>query len=325
MNRSTNRIAAAFAVSLGALAVSAGASFAEWPDRAVKIIAPAAAGGASDTFGRLLTQHLGEMFKERFFLENRPGAGGLVGSAAVANSDPDGYTYLVSNVGYVVIAPLASNKPGFDTMKDLTHVAYLGGPPIAFVVNPALNVKTLDEFLKYAREKGPVDYSSPGRGTLGHLVAERFAEKVGIKVQHIPTRGGSAAVTDLITGTVNFGSMTWTSALGQIKAGKLVPLAVTSERRMPDFPDVPTLKELGYPDFVEVTWFGISAPAATPKDIVMKMSKGINEILARPEIKDRLEKDGNELKPMTPEEFTAFMGDEFKKWTPIASALRATQ
>ena len=253
MNRSF-----ASAVSLAAFFVFAAPSSvqAEWPDRAVKIIAPAGAGGASDTFGRLLAQHLGEIFKERFYLENRPGAGGLVGSAAVANSEPDGHTFLVSNVGYVVIAPLASNKPGFDTMRDLAHVAYLGGPPIAFVVNPSINVTNLAQFMEYAKKNGPVDYSSPGRGTLGHLVAERFAEKTGIKVQHIPTRGGAAAVNDLITGTVKFGSMTWTSALGQIKAGKLVPLAVTSERRMPDFPDVPTLKELGYPEFVEVTWFG---------------------------------------------------------------------
>lgn len=318
-------IAVAIAAVLGALSIGTQDARAEWPDRPVKIIAPSASGGASDTFGRLLTQHLGETFKERFFLENRPGAGGLVGSAAVANADPDGYTFLVSNVGYVVIAPLASAKPGFDTMRDLTHVAYLGGPPIVFVVNPAIGVTNLAQFMDYAKKTGTVDYSSPGRGTLGHLVAERFAEKTGIKVQHIPTRGGSAAVTDLITGTVNFGSMTWTSALGQIKAGKLVPLAVTSERRMPEFPDVPTLKELGYPEFVEVTWFGIAAPAATPKDIVQKMNKAIRETLDRPEIKDRIERDGNELRPMTPEEFTAFMHEEFKKWTPIASSLRATQ
>ena len=315
------RIAIALAAALGVVAVFTPAA-ADWPDRAVKIIAPSAAGGASDTFGRLLTQYLSEMFKERFYLENRPGAGGLIGSAAVANSDPDGYTFLVSNVGYVVIAPLASSKPGFDTMRDLAHVAYLGGPPIVFVVNPSLNVTTLDQFLEYARKGGPVDYSSPGRGTLGHLVAERFAEKVGIKVQHIPTRGGSAAVTDLVTGTVGFGSMTWTSALGQIRAGKLVPLAVTSERRMPDFPNVPTLKELGYADFVEVTWFGIAAPAATPKDIVNKMNKGILEVFARPDIKERVERDGNEMKAMSPEEFTAFMAKEFEKWGPIASALR---
>jgi len=295
---------------------------AEWPDRAVKIIAPSAAGGASDTFGRVLTQHLGEMFKEKFYLENRPGAGGLIGSAAVANAEPDGYTFLVSNVGYVVIAPLASDKPGFDTMRDLAHVAYIGGPPIVFVVHPSLNVKTLGEFMDYARKNGPVDYSSPGRGTLGHLVAERFADKTGIKVQHIPTRGGSAAVTDLVAGTVKFGSMTWTSALGQIRAGTLIPLAVTSEKRMPGFPDVPTLKELGYSDFVEVTWFGIAAPANTPREIVTKMNGAINEVFARPDVKERNDHDGNEVKPMTPEAFTEFMGNEMNKWRPLAGMLK---
>jgi tripartite-type tricarboxylate transporter receptor subunit TctC len=295
---------------------------AEWPDRAVKIIAPSAAGGASDSFGRVLTQHLGEMFKEKFYLENRPGAGGLIGSAAVANAEPDGYTFLVSNVGYVVIAPLASDKPGFDTMRDLAHVAYIGGPPIVFVVHPSLNVKTLGEFMEYARNNGPVDYSSPGRGTLGHLVAERFADKTGIKVQHIPTRGGSAAVTDLVTGTVKFGSMTWTSALGQIRAGTLIPLAVTSEKRMSGFPDVPTLKELGYSDFVEVTWFGIAAPANTPREIVTKMNGAINEVFARADVKERNDSDGNEVKPMTPEAFTEFMGNEMNKWRPLAGMLK---
>jgi len=316
-----------FRTSIALVAALAAAWFAspakaEWPDRAVKIIAPSAAGGASDTFGRVLTQHLGEMFKEKFYLENRPGAGGLIGSAAVANAEPDGYTFLVSNVGYVVIAPLAADKPSFDTMRDLAHVAYIGGPPIVFVVHPSLNIKTLAEFMDYARNNGPVDYSSPGRGTLGHLVAERFADKTGIKVQHIPTRGGSAAVTDLVAGNVKFGSMTWTSALGQIRAGTLVPLAVTSEKRMPGFPDVPTLKELGYSDFVEVTWFGIAAPANTPREIVTKMNGAINEVFARPDVKERNDNDGNEVKPMTPEAFTEFMGHEMTKWRPLAGMLK---
>ena len=315
------RIAVAFAAALGAVVTSFPAA-AEWPERAVRIIAPSAAGGASDTFGRLLAQHLGEMFKERFYLENRPGAGGLIGSAAVANSDPDGYTFLVSNVGYVVIAPLASDKPGFDTMRDLTHVAYIGGPPIVFVVNPSLNIKTLDQLLDYARKNGPVDYASPGRGTLGHLTAERFAAKAGIKMQHIPTRGGAAAVTDVVAGTVGVGSMTWTSALGQIAAGKLVPIAVTSDQPMPGYPGIPTLKSLGYDDFVEVTWFGISAPANLPKEIVQKMNRGIQEVLARADVKQRLEQEGNEIKAMTSEQYTAFMASEFKKWGSMASVLR---
>lgn len=317
MSRASIALVAAFAAACFACPAKA-----EWPDRAVKIIAPSAAGGASDTFGRVLTQHLGEMFKEKFYLENRPGAGGLIGSAAVANAEPDGYTFLVSNVGYVVIAPLAADKPGFDTMRDLAHVAYIGGPPIVFVAHPSLNVKTLGEFMDYARKNGPVDYSSPGRGTLGNLVAERFADKTGIKVQHIPTRGGSAAVTDLVAGTVKFGSMTWTSALGQIRAGTLIPLAVTSEKRMPGFPDVPTLKELGYSDFVEVTWFGIAAPANTPREIVTKMNGAINEVFARPDIKERNDSDGNEVKPMTPEAFTEFMGNEMNKWRPLAGMLK---
>ena len=169
-------------------------------------------------FGRLVCDHFSEAFHERCFVENRAGAGGLIGMAAAAQAAPDGYTLATSSIAYNVIAPAISPNPGFDPMKDFTHIAYIGGPPNVFVVNPALNVRSLAELVALGRRGAAIDYVSPGVGTLGHLTAEVFAQKAGIKLQQIMTKGGSQAMMDLISGNVNVGTMTWTSALAQIRA-----------------------------------------------------------------------------------------------------------
>ena len=182
------------------------ANAAEWPTRPVRIIAPATPGGAADTFGRILTDHLPDILGGRFFVENRAGAGGLIGAQATANAEPDGYTYVTSSVAYHAIAPAMSPNPGFHPLRDFTHIAYIGGPPNVFVVNPGLGVRSLKELMERARGGQPIDYVSPGVGTLGHLTAERFAQLAGIKLQHVPTRGGSQAMIDLVAGTVQLGN-----------------------------------------------------------------------------------------------------------------------
>jgi tripartite-type tricarboxylate transporter receptor subunit TctC len=307
------------AIALGFLCCSLAAAHAsDWPNRPVRIISPASPGGASDTFGRILAQHFGDIFNQRFYVENRAGAGGLIGAAAAANAPADGYTFVTSNVAYVVIAPAASANPGFDTMRDFTHIAYIGGPPNVFVVNPSAGVKTLEEFLPFARRSGPLPYVSPGVGTVGHLTAVRFAQKANIQLTHIPNKGGSTAITDLVAGTVNFGSLTWTSALGQIRSGHVIPLAVSSEKRLAEYPNVPTLKELGYDDLVATTWFGLSGPAGLPADMVQKLNRAVIQVLEMPVVKERLDRDAIETKPMSPDEFTAFMASEIAKWSPLA-------
>ncbi len=299
------------------------ASASDWPNRPVRIVSPAAAGGTSDTFGRILAQHFSGIFNQRFYVENRGGAGGLIGSSAVVNSEPDGYTLLTSNVGYVIIAPAAAEKPPFDTMTDFTHIAYIGGPPNVFIASPSLGIRTMKEFMEYARKQDMIDYVSPGLGTLGNMIAERFAARTGIKFQHIPSKGGGRAIMDVVAGTVKIGSIAYTSALAQIRSGQVVPLAVSSAERIPEFPDVPTLKELGYADFVDTVWFGLSGPAKMPKDIVEKINKATYQVLQRPEIRERLLQDGVEMRSMTPDEYTRFMSDEVGKWAPMAKALRA--
>src|SRR5262245_9875763 len=228
------------------LALATPATAADWPVRPIRIIAPSTPGGAADMFGRLLCEHFGEAFHERCFVENRAGAGGLLGTAATAQAAPDGYTLTTSSTAYHVIAPAVSANPGFDPIKDFTHIAYIGGPPNVFVVNPALGVRSLKELVELGKRGAPIDYVSPGVGTLGHRLAESFAQKSGIKLQQIMTRGASQGLMDLVAGTVNFGTMTWTSALGQIRAGRVIPVAVSAGARLAEYPELPTFGELGY-------------------------------------------------------------------------------
>jgi tripartite-type tricarboxylate transporter receptor subunit TctC len=304
--------------TITAVGMGTEACASDWPSRPVRIVAPAAPGGASDLLGRILAPHLSEILNQQFYIENRGGAGGLIGSALVANAPPDGYTFLTSNVGYIVTAPMTAAKPPFDPLRDFTHVAYIGGPPNVFVVHPSIGVKTLQGFLDYARKQDVVDYVSAGAGTLGNLMAERFAAQTGIKLQHILGKGGGPAMIDVVSGTVKFCSITYSSALGQMRAGTVVPLAVSSAERMPEFPSVPTLKELGYPEFVDTVWFGLSGPANLPKDIVERLNTSTYQVLQMPEIQKRMAEDGIETGMMTPADFTSFIANEVMKWSPIA-------
>jgi tripartite-type tricarboxylate transporter receptor subunit TctC len=294
------------------------AAAGDWPTRPVRIIAPSTPGGAADMFGRLLCDHFSETFHERCFVENRAGAGGLIGTAATAQAAPDGYTLTTSSTAYHVIAPVVSLNPGFDPLKDFTHIAYIGGPPNVFVVNPALGVRSLAELVELGRRGQPIDYVSPGVGTLGHLLAEYFAQKSGIKLQQIMTKGASQGMMDLVSGTVNVGTMTWTSALSQIRAGKVVPLAVTSRARLAEFPDLPTFKDLGYDELTAVTWFALSGPAGLPSDITERLNHAVGQMLQLPDVRARLDRDAIETRTMTSQEFTSFVASEIDKWAPIA-------
>jgi tripartite-type tricarboxylate transporter receptor subunit TctC len=310
------------AVALVVFAVTCGGSVAvpaaDWPTRPVRIIAPSTPGGAADMFARLLCDHFSETFRERCFVENRAGAGGLIGTAATAQAAPDGYTLTTSSIAYHVIAPAVSPNPGFDPIKDFTHIAYIGGPPNVFVVNPALGVRSLVDLVELGRRGQPIDYVSPGVGTLGHLLAEFFAQKTGIKLQQIMTKGASQAMMDLVSGNVNVGTMTWTSALSQIRAGKVIPIAVTSGARLEEFPDLPTFKEQGYADLTAVSWFALSGPAGLPNDITLRLNAAVARMLERPDVRKRLDRDAVETRAMTSEEFTGFVASEIEKWAPVA-------
>jgi tripartite-type tricarboxylate transporter receptor subunit TctC len=285
----------------------------------VRVIAPFAAGGSADTLGRAFSDQLSQTLGQPFVVDNRAGAGGVVGSQEVARAQPDGYTFVVSGIASHVIAPATNPKAGFDPMKNFTHVAYFGGPPIVIVAHPSVGVKTFAELKTWAKaQKDPVAYVSPGAGTLGNLVAEFWADQDKLKVEHVPYRGAALAINDLVAGHVKLGSMTWTSALGQIRSKAIVPLAVSSANRMPEFPDVPTLKELGYPDLVATTWFSLSAPANLPKAIVDKVNAAVLAAMDVPAVRKRLETEGMEIEKMSADAFTKFVQAEIDKWAPVA-------
>jgi len=316
-------ILAACAALLAALAGSSQDAQAQsWPTRPVKLIAPFAAGGTSDTLGRLVAEHLPALLHQPFYVENRVGAGGLIGSKEVASAAPDGYTFVISGIASHVIAPAFSRNPPYDGVRDFTHVAYLGGPPVVLVVHSSLGARSFKEFLDLARASPEgLNYVSSGVGTHGFLFAEDMARREHVKLVHVPYKGSNPAVLDLIAGHVKIGAMAWSSAVEQIRAGNLQALGVSSENRLPGFPDVPTFKELGYPDLVAATWFSLSGPAKLPSDITHRLNAAVIDVMKNADVRQRMAQEGAEIRLMTPEELTTFVEAETARWAPIAKAI----
>jgi tripartite-type tricarboxylate transporter receptor subunit TctC len=244
-----------------------------------------------------------------------------VGSEIVSNAAPDGYTLVVSGIASHVIAPNLPRGTPYDPMKDFTHIALFGGPPAVLAVNPSLPAKTLKEFIALAKKQpGKLTYGSPGNGTQGQLVAELFKREAGIDLLHVPYKGASAAVADLLGGQISSVSTTLTTASGQIKGGKARGLALSSAKRLPDYPDIPTFAEQGYPNIIGTVWFSLSGPAGLPADIVNKLNAEVREALKSPKVHERLRHDGIEPNDLDAKQFTAFVAEELKRWAPIVKA-----
>jgi tripartite-type tricarboxylate transporter receptor subunit TctC len=296
-----------------------------WPAKPVHIVVPFAPGGTADTLGRIAAQKLTESLKENFIVENRPGAGGVIGSELVAKAEPDGYTLVVSGVASHCIAPALSKNFPFDPLRDFTHIALFGGPPGVLVVNPSLPAQDLKQFIAYARANpGKLAYGSPGNGTQGHLIAEQLKQVTGIDMTHVPYKGASLAVADLIAGHVMIASTTLTTASAQIRAGRARALAVSSAKRVPDFPEVPTFAELGYPELTAAIWFSLSGPAGLPAEIVNRLNAEVRRALQLPDVRERLRPEGIEAGDLDPQQFTAFLASELKRWAPVVRASGAT-
>lgn len=294
---------------------SSAAFAAGWPDRPIRIIAPSTPGGAADTFARIIAEYAGPMLNTTFVVDNRAGGGGLIGVAATAKAEPDGYSLVISSAAYNTIEPFVSPNPGFDPHKDFSHIAYVGGQANTLIVSAKSNLRSLADAVAAAKA-GPLDFVSPGVGTLGHLLMENFASTAGITLQHIPHRGSSQAMMDLVAGNVPLGTMTWSSAIGQIRALTVIPVVVSSEKRLPDYPDVPTLRELGY-NIVADSWFGLSGPPGLPRDIVDRLNAAVNATMKKPEVIARLANDGVTTRALSPEQFTQLVNADIAKWEPI--------
>jgi tripartite-type tricarboxylate transporter receptor subunit TctC len=295
---------------------------AEWPSKPIRIVVSFAAGGAADIWARILADPLSAALKQSVVIENRGGGGGMVAAQQVARAEPDGYTILLGGLAPQILAPSIADNPGFDALRDFTHIVYVGGPPIVWVVPPSSELHSVSDLIAAAKANRFSGYASSGVGTVGHLAVEYVAGKNGLKLTHIPYN--TAAFTDIIGGRVPMGSFTWGAALGQLQGGTLRALAVTTETRRPEQPNVPTFKELGY-DLVASTWFSLSGPKGMPNEIVQRLNQETLRILQMPDIKKRLERDAFDPKPLKPEQVEAFFAAEAQRWVPVAQAAMKKQ
>jgi tripartite-type tricarboxylate transporter receptor subunit TctC len=289
-----------------------------WPARPVRIVIPFAPGGTADTLGRIAAQKLSESLKETFIAENRPGAGGVLGSELVAKAAPDGYTLLVSGVASHVLAPALPRGAPYDPLRDFTHIALFGGPPAVLVVNPQVPAKNLKEFVELLKANPQkYSYGSPGNGTHGQLVAELFKQLAHVDLQHVPYKGASGAITDLIAGHIPAASTTLSTAAGQIHAGKARALAISTAARLPEYPDVPTFVEAGYKELVATIWFSLSGPANLPGDIVERLNVEVRRALELPDVKERLKPEGIVPGNLDARQFVNFVVEETQRWAPV--------
>ena len=294
---------------------------ADWPAKPIKIIVPYAPGGSSDTLGRLIARHLQGAFKQTVVVENKAGAGGLIGSKEVAKAAPDGYTLVVSGIGSHVIAPV--DQPGtFDPMKDFTHVAMLGGPPLGMVVNAEQPMKDVKGFIGFVQgSPNGLSWGSPGQGTHGHLTGELFRQANKLNMVHIAYKGAGPAVVDLLGNQIPAAFMTLSSSNAHVDTGKLRLLAVSSAKRVARYPDTPTLAELGYPQLTGTTWFSISGPAGMPKDVVDKLNAEIRRGLQTQALTQALANESMETLDLDAAGFTKYVASEIVRWTPAVKSL----
>jgi len=293
----------------------------DWPSRPIRLVVPYAPGGSSDTLGRLIARQLQDSLKVPVVVENRAGAGGLIGSQQVAKAAPDGYTLVISGIGSHVIAPV--EQPGsFDPMKDFTHIALLGGPPLALVVNAETLYRDFKTFVAMAAAdpKG-ISWGSPGQGTHGHLTGELLRAAAKLNMVHIAYKGAAPAVQDLLAGQIPAACMTLSSANAHVDSGKLRLLAVSSSARVAAYPNAPTLAELGYPQLTGTTWFSLSGPPGIPPAIADRLNAETRAGLASAAARQQMGRESMETTDLDVAGFTRFVAAEIARWAPAAKSV----
>jgi tripartite-type tricarboxylate transporter receptor subunit TctC len=308
------------AIRAGAFAVAfawALPALAEYPVKPVKIIVAFTAGGTTDIMARTLAQRLTEKLKQPFVIENKPGAGGNLGTEVAVRAPPDGYTLIVNSVGPMAVNPTLYRNLAFNPLTDLVPVAQISDVPNVLVAPAMLKPKTMDEFLAYARaHTGELNYASTGIGTSSHLSSFMLASRAGFAATHVPYKGAEA-LKDLLTGRVQFMFATIPSVIAHIKAGTLVAIAVSSVHRSRSLPEVPTVADSGFPGFEAGSWFGMFAPRGTPAEAIAILNKATNEVIAEKAIQSRMVDEGADPAGGTPEKFGAFVRSEFEKWRTV--------
>jgi tripartite-type tricarboxylate transporter receptor subunit TctC len=305
-------LAAATAAAFCTAAPAALAQAASYPSKPIRMIVPFTPGSATDVMGRLVGERLTAAWGQPVIVENKPGAGGVIGIRETAKAEPDGYTVVIVSSGHAVNHVLYKEL-GYDTLKDLAGVALLGSLPSVLIVPPSLGVNSVKELVAAAKAKpGEFNYATAGVGSGAHVSIEKFNVATGIKAVHVPLKGTPPILTETMAGRVQYAYVPAVSGMGVIKDGKVKPLAVSTAKRIEALPDVPTIAEAGYPDGENTFWVAMLAPAKTPRDIVAKLNAEVNRALQAPEMKEKLAKLGTEPMQMTPEELDRFVASEYR-------------
>ena len=318
MKRSTaGKVARAMILALGTLASHAALAQA-YPAKPVRLVVPFPPGGSTDIVARIVAQKLSDRLGQQVVVENRGGAGGTIGAEAVAKAPPDGYTLVVGTTSTHAVAPSVYGKIGYDPVKDFAPISLIAVTPYLLVVNPSVNVKSLQEFVGYVKARpGKLNYASAGTGSTTHLAMEMLKSAAGLYIVHIPYNGNGPAGTAVIAGQVEilFGSLP--AVLPHAKSGRVRPLAVGTPKRSPSLPDVPTVAESGFPGFDASLWLAIMAPAGTPAPIVDRLQREIHAVIASPDTADALNKAGAEPITSTPAELAAMVKDGVEKYGKV--------
>jgi tripartite-type tricarboxylate transporter receptor subunit TctC len=311
---------ALFAASLFA----ASAAAQSYPTHPVRIVIPLSPGGTTDVPGRIIAQKLSETLGQQFFVENRAGAGGTIGADYVAKSRPDGYTLLLTASPFVIAPHVYKNMP-YDALADFAPVIRIASGPYVLVVHPSLGVNSVKELIAQAKkEPGKIDFASSGNGGAQHLVTELFMYMTGIKLNHVPYKGSGPAQQDLMSGIVKVSFVGTPIAIPQMKSGRLKALGVSTAKRSPEMPGVPTIAEAGVPGYEAIVWIGVLAPAGTPREIVAKLNGEIARLMRADEVKKLIAPTGMEPDPDTPAQFAAYLKADYDKWGKVVRDSGAT-
>lgn len=312
-------------IALAMVCACATVAAQDYPNRAVRMIAPFAPGGATDALARSVSQKLSDRWRQQVIVDNRPGAGGNIGAELAARAAPDGYTLVVAGAPHAINMTLYK-KLSYDLQKDLAAINRIAGYPSAIVVHPSLPVRNVKEMIALARKRpGELNFGSAGPGSPNRLAIELFMLMSDTKMLHVPYKGGSGQmVAELLAGQVQLASIGLPPSMGYIKAGRLRPIAVTGLKRAPLLPDVPTVAESGLPGFDVTSWYGVFGPAALSKNLVAKINADITAILNEADMKERLDKLGAEPSPQSPDDFAKYVREEVALWAKVVKASGAT-
>lgn len=319
------RLALALPMAAGLFGTASSALAQSWPTKPIRLVVPYAVGGSTDQTARLVARSLAVRLGQPVVVENRAGAGGTVGHEAVAKAAADGYTLLFSAAGPLTVTPHTYAKLSYEPIKGFEPITLVATQPLLLVVNPALKVNSVADLIREAQTRpGKLSYGSFGNGSAAHLAGEYFKTLAKVDMVHVPYKGSGPALVDLVGGQIDLMFDVFSTAAPLAKAGKLRPIAITSVDRSPQFPDVPTMQQAGVTGFEAGTWFGVLAPAGTPKPVIDQLSRALNATLEEKELRDILASQGAVVRGGSPAEFNSFFLSEYDKWGKIVKAAGVT-